>query len=195
MLQTSDLPVIELRNGVGTGCDFAELVREHQSMVFSVAWHFLRDRAVAEEVAQEVFLSLHRNLASIQSPAHAVSWLRKVAVQRSIDEGRRRNRRPQVALQDVAEPVAYGPGGGAMHDHPMRDPMLGETLRRLIATLPEAPRSVMILRYQEDLEPAEIAATLNMPVGTVKSHLQRSLAMLREKLERRGEGKRRMGEQ
>jgi RNA polymerase sigma-70 factor (ECF subfamily) len=147
--------------------------------VFSIALHFLRDRATAEEVAQEVFLSLHRNLDRIETPAHAAAWLRKVAVQRSIDEGRRRGRRPQVALEDVAEPAAAMKPG---------DPLLSEMLRKLIATLPEAPRMAMVLRYQEDLEPAEIAAALEMPVATVKSHLQRSLALLREKLARRGVG-------
>jgi RNA polymerase sigma-70 factor (ECF subfamily) len=147
--------------------------------VFSIALHFLRDRSTAEEVAQEVFLSLHRNLDRIETPAHAAAWLRKVAVQRSIDEGRRRSRRPQVALEDVAEPAAAMKPG---------DPLLSEMLRKLIATLPEAPRMAMVLRYQEDLEPAEIAAALEMPVATVKSHLQRSLALLREKLARRGVG-------
>jgi RNA polymerase sigma-70 factor, ECF subfamily len=159
------------------GLDFGELVRRHQSMVYSIAWRFLRDRGLAEEVAQEVFLSLHRNLRRIESPAHALSWLRKVAAQRAIDEGRKRLRRPGIALELVAEPVA---GGSA------RDVMLDETLRRLVATLPEAPRMVMVLRYQEDLDPSEIAETLSMPLSTVKSHLQRSLALLREKLERRG---------
>lgn len=146
-------------------------------MVFSVAYHFLHDRDTAEEIAQDVFLSLHRNLGAIQSAAHAGFWLRKVAVQRSIDASRKRMRRPQVALEDVAEPVARGAAG---------DPMLGETLRRLIATLPETPRMVMVLRYQEDLDPSEIANLMAIPVGTVKSHLQRSLALLREKLVRRG---------
>ena len=164
---------------VETGCDFRSLVLRHQATVFSIALHFLRDRATAEEVAQEVFFSLHRNLQQIETPAHAAAWLRKVAVQRSIDEGRRRSRRPQVALEDVAEPAAgIRPG----------DPLLSELLRKLVATLPEAPRMVMVLRYQEDLEPAEIAAALEMPVATVKSHLQRSLALLREKLARRGIG-------
>ncbi len=159
--------------------DFGALVRTHQSMVFSLAYHFLHDRELAEEVAQEVFLSLHRNLGRIQSPGHAGFWLRKVAVQRSIDEARRRKRRPQVALELVAEPsVNASPG----------DPLLSEVLRRLIATLAEGPRAVVILRYQEDLDPAEIADILDMPLGTVKSHLQRSLALLREKLERRGLG-------
>jgi RNA polymerase sigma-70 factor (ECF subfamily) len=161
------------------GLDFGELVRQHQAMVYSLAWRFLHDRGSAEEVAQEVFLSLHRNLRSISSPAHAVSWLRKVTAQRAIDEGRRRLRHPGIALELVAEPVA----GDAV-----RDPMLADTLRRLVASLPEAPRMVMVLRYQEDLDPSEIAETLSMPLGTVKSHLQRSLALLREKLERRGMG-------
>jgi RNA polymerase sigma-70 factor, ECF subfamily len=161
------------------GLDFEILVRRHQGMVFSLAVHFLRDRELAEEVSQEVFLSLHRNLGSIQSAEHAEYWLRKVAVQRSIDEGRKRRRRPQVALAAVAEPAA----AGAPHD-----PLLEELLRRLVATLPETPRAVMILRYQEDLDPAEISGVLEMPVATVKSHLQRSLALLREKLERRGLG-------
>lgn len=159
--------------------NFDGLVRAHQSMVFSLAYHFLHDRDSAEEIAQEVFLSLHRNLSRIQSAEHAACWLRKVAVQRAIDEGRRRKRRPVVPLDSVAEPsVAAAP----------RDPLLGEVLRRLLATLAEAPRAVMILRYQEDLDPAEIADILELPLGTVKSHLQRSLSLLREKLERRGLG-------
>ena len=172
-------PLIGLVGAPRTGLDFPALLRDNQAMVFSVCWHFLRDHALAEEAAQEVFLGLHRNLASIESPAHAAHWLRKVAVQRAIDEGRRRSRRPQVALADVAEPSspAYG-----------RDPMLGETLRRLVASLPETPRMAMILRFQEDLDPAEIAETMGLPVATVKSHLQRSLALLRAKLARRGVG-------
>src|SRR5215813_1917898 len=161
--------------------DFDETVREHRSMVFSVAYHFLHDRDLAEEIAQDVFLSLHKNMGGLQSPAHAGFWLRKVAVQRSIDAARRRTRRPQVALEDVAEP-AVRPSLG--------DPLLGELLRKLIATLPESPRMAMVLRYQEDLDPAEIAELMGIPVGTVKSHIQRSLGLLREKLARRGVGER-----
>jgi RNA polymerase sigma-70 factor (ECF subfamily) len=134
---------------------------------------------LADETAQDVFLSLHKNLGTLDSPAHAVYWLRKVAVQRSIDAARRRGRRPQVALDDIAEP-ATRPSPG--------DPLLADLLRRLIASLPETPRMAMVLRYQEDLNPAEIAELMGIPVGTVKSHIQRSVSMLREKLERRGVG-------
>ena len=68
----------------------------------------------------------------------------------------------------MAEPVAHAASS---------DPMLTRMLRRLVATLPEAPRMAMVLRYQEDLDPAEISEVMGIPVGTVKSHLQRSLAL------------------
>ena len=164
-----------------TAIDFNGLVREHQAMVYSVAWHFLRDRPLAEEVAQDVFFSLHRNLGNIESPRHAIAWLRKVAVQRAIDAGRRRKRLPRIGLEEVPEPASFDP---------RYDPWLGESLRRMVGSLPEAQRMVVILRYQEELEPAEIAGLLEMPLATVKSHLHRALALLREKLERRGMGER-----
>jgi RNA polymerase sigma-70 factor (ECF subfamily) len=173
--------VIEIQGELQQACDFGELMREHRSMVFSVAYHFLHERDLAEEIAQDVFLSLHRNFAEIESPTHAAHWLRRVAVQRSIDAGRKRQRRPVVALESVPEP-SFRPAPA--------DPLMGELLRKLIVSLPETQRMIVVLRYQEDLDPSEIASVMGIPVGTVKSHLQRSLALLREKLERRGVGER-----
>jgi len=154
---------------------FADIVRDHQAMVFSLAWHFLRDRALAEELAQEVFLELHRHLADIQSPEHLVFWLRKVASRRCIDQTRRRAFWPKFRLDEVPEPVAKTR---------QTDPMLSRALGKLVASLPEKARAVVILRYQEDLDPSDIAQVLDMPVATVKSQLQRSLDILRDKLAR-----------
>ncbi len=156
------------------GDAFSALVYAHQSMVFSIAYAFLRDRCVAEEVAQDVFLELHRSLGSLESSRHIVNWLRKVTAHRSID--RQRRMRPLWALEEVREPAAPATPG---------DPMLKEALRALVASLPDKPRLVMILKYQEDMEASEIAEVLEMPLGTVKSHLQRSLKLLRDKLERK----------
>jgi RNA polymerase sigma-70 factor, ECF subfamily len=153
---------------------FAELVREHQAMVFSIARHFFRDRALAEDLAQEVFLHLYQNLASIESEAHLKFWLRKVSGHRCIDHSRKR-RIKTVNVDEAPEPVS-------IFDWP--DAMMQTTLRRIVATLPERPRLVVTLRYQEDLDPAEIAEILEMPLNTVKSHLRRSLAILREKMSR-----------
>ncbi len=152
--------------------DFTELVRRHQSMVFSIAYHFLHDRGAAEEVAQDVFLQLHRDLPSLHSDAHATFWLRKTTTHRCIDYARRRQAHPEVELENVPEPVAFAPE---------RDPLLARRLQALVRSLPETPRIIVVLRYQEDLDPAEIARVLEMPVNTVKSHLQRALATLRDK--------------
>jgi RNA polymerase sigma-70 factor, ECF subfamily len=155
--------------------EFEAVVRTHQAMVFSIAYHMLHDRALAEEVAQDVFLQLYRCLAELKSDAHLVSWLRKVAVHRAIDRARSRGSRAEVALEDAPEPVSAPVPS---------DPLLNNKLRQLVASLPERSRSVVVLRYQEDMSPEEISRALGMPVTTVKSHLQRALAMLRQKLSR-----------
>ncbi len=165
---------IRPREAVSAEETFAGLVRKHQSMVFSIAYAFLRDRLAAEEVAQDVFLALHGSLGSLDSPAHVVNWLRRVTAHRSID--RQRRLRPLWSMDEVQEPVAPAAPG---------DPMLAEALRLLIASLPEKPRLVMILRYQEDMDAAEIGEVLDLPLGTVKSHIQRSPRCCGKKLSRR----------
>jgi RNA polymerase sigma-70 factor, ECF subfamily len=155
---------------------FAELVREYQGMVYGLAYHTTADPAAAEDVAQEVFLRLHQSLSAIESTAHLTSWLRRVTCQRCIDLGRRRSARPEVTIETVPEPATSGPA--------TRDSLLDHRLRQLVASLTPRARAIVTLRYQEDLLPAEIAELLGAPVNTVKSVLQRSLAILRTKLER-----------
>ncbi len=152
---------------------FESAVREHQAMVYSVAYHFLLDQPAAEELAQEVFLELYRHWSEIQSREHRIFWLRKVASRRCIDHVRRRKLRAHVSLDDAPEPFTFMPA---------TDPLLKRHIERLIGKLEKMPRLIVILRYQEGLEPAEISELLEMPVATVKSHLQRSLALLRRRL-------------
>ena len=80
-----------------------------------------------------------------------------------------------VSLENAPEPVAVTSTG---------DPLMGAALRKLVGALPEKARAIVVLRYQEDLDPAEIARVLGIPVGTVKSQLQRALVLLREKMSR-----------
>lgn len=144
-------------------------------MVFSIARNFLRDDGTAEELAQEVFLDLYEHLPELSSPVHIVNWLRTVTTRRCIDYGRSPANRPKLALEDVPEP-SVAPESS--------DPFLSRTVQALLASLPEKQRMVVVLRYGEDLDPAEISKLLEMPLNTVKSYLQRSLTMLREKMER-----------
>jgi RNA polymerase sigma-70 factor (ECF subfamily) len=157
--------------------DIGRIVEEHQSMVYSLALHFLRDPESAQELAQEVFLQLHQSMAAIDSPGHLKQWLRRVTANRCIDHARKMRIRPRVGLDDIGEPAA--PGGSG-------DLLLSDLLGRMVSGLPERSRMIVILRYQEDLDPADIARILDIPIGTVKSQLHRSLALLREKLDRAG---------
>lgn len=153
--------------------DFEQLVDQHQSMVFSLAWRMTGDRGLAEEVAQDVFLELDRHLSRMESPAHACNWLRRVAMSRSADALRRRKVRGVDLWVEMDEDYGAPPEG--------KTSPLGSRLEGLLATLPEAQRAALVLRYQEDLTPEEIAATLDAPLATVKSHLQRGLKLLRAK--------------
>lgn len=158
--------------------DFRTLVERNQSMVFSIALRALNQREMAEDLTQEVFLSLHENLASIESEDHARNWLRRTAANRSIDEIRRLKYRRGPALDQVAEPAV---------DAEESDPMLMAQLRESVASLPPLSRMLTIMRFQQELEPREIAAQLDMPVATVKSRLHRTMKLLRGKLEKRAE--------
>lgn len=157
----------------GESAAFTVLVRNHQRSVYSLALRMLADRHKAQDLAQDVFLQLHRSLAAIESDAHLSFWLRKVTINRAIDRIRREPKYEAVPLEENLNLVSEARD---------RDPLLQRRLRELVGRLPPAPRGVMLLRYQEDLDPLEIARILDMSPNTVKSHLKRSLAALREQV-------------
>ncbi len=169
-----ELPVALARAGTGDQAAFAELVREHESMVFGIALHSLGDRAQAEDLAQEVFLQLYRKMGEIESPAHLVHWLRKVTTNRCIDAARRRRFRlvPLSAAEERGAPAAEP------------DLLAAARIRAFLAELPPKQAAVITLRYQEEMELSEIARALEMPLNTVKSHLRRGVETLRRRLER-----------
>jgi RNA polymerase sigma-70 factor (ECF subfamily) len=157
--------------------DFEQLVDEHQAMVYSLALRMTGDHGLAEEIAQDVFLELDRNLSKIESADHACFWLRRVAMSRSTDALRRRQARRMEQWVEIEE----GHGAKAESSSSPLASGLSSRLEQLLATLPEAQRAALLLRYQEDLTPEEIAAALGAPLATVKSHLQRGLKLLRAK--------------
>jgi RNA polymerase sigma-70 factor (ECF subfamily) len=152
--------------------DLESIIRKHQAMVFSIALHFFNNAQSAEEVAQDVFLQLFEKLETIQSADHLAAWLRRTTSHRCIDTLRRKHTHQEIAMQHLPEVPEE-----AKESDPMRD----ERLRALVASLPETPRMIVVLRYGQDMEATEIAAALNMPVATVRSHLQRAIGLLREK--------------
>lgn len=152
---------------------FGGLVRVHQSMVFSAALHFFRNAAWAEEIAQEVFLDLYRSIGAIASAEHLKAWLLRTTVCRCIDLSRKRSYAAEVPLE------ASLAGATTLT---VRDVFVADWLRTEVAALPEGQRAVLILRYQEELDPTDIADLLKLPLNTVKSRLHRALETLRDRL-------------
>jgi len=162
---------------------FRDILERHQSRVYSIAYRILGDCGTAEEVAQDVFLSLYRNLDRMQSQEHLLAWLRRVTVHRATDAYRRRARRAEFAADDFCEEHMYLDGTGSAGSQIGLEPSgVGTSIEQMVAFLPPAQRAVLLLRYQEDMMPTEISELLSMPLGTVKSHLQRALKLLRTKV-------------
>ena len=157
---------------------FAEILDRHQARVYSLAFRILGDSGAAEEVAQDVFLDLHRNLARLAGEQHLVAWLRRVTCHRATDALRRRAVRGGSAI------VEEWHDGHTPSLAPHAPTQLMNNVERLLLTLPPAQRTVIVLRYQEDMEPEDIAIELSMPLATVRSHLHRALKLLRAKAER-----------
>ncbi len=143
-------------------------------MVFSIALAILGDRSLAEETAQDVFLELYAGLDHLPSGEALLRWLRQVTVHRAIGLARRREQRPDTSMDQDALPELGVEAAPA-------DPLLSPRLRLLVGSLPVIPRTVMVLHYQEDMSAEEIAEALSMPVATVRSHLHRTLRLLRER--------------
>jgi len=141
--------------------------------VFSIGYRMLGRRDAAEDLAQDVFLQLYRKLDSIESLEHLGFWLRRVAANLAIDWLRR-------ASYGSSQPLEAAPELAAPDND--EDPLMTRALGGLLGELAPAARAVMVLRYQEDRDVAEIATALEMPVNTVKSHIKRSLTALRGKL-------------
>lgn len=163
--------------------DFRSLVEEHQSMVFSIALRIVGERGAAEEVAQDAFLELHAALERMESDDHVRFWLRRVTVNRATDCLRRRAVRPEFKAEEWQDEwqTELQDRFGAQAGAERRAARVEVRLEEMVASLPDALRGAVVLRYQEDLDPAEIAHVLGQPVATVKSNLQRGLGLLRRK--------------
>jgi len=161
------------RARAGEAAALASLIRAHQRSVYSLALRMLGARDLAEDLTQDVIMQLNGNLISIASNTHLVFWLRRVTTHRAIDQLRRRARVETTPLDDEASHSSTVDSG---------DPLLQRHLQRLLWDLSPPARAVLLLRYQEDLDPIDIAKTLDMPINTVKSHLKRSLETLRQRM-------------
>src|SRR4051812_4862443 len=125
MSRVGPVPAVEVNRALaeaqaGDAAAFETLVREHQSLVFSLAYHFTGNRATAEDLAQDVFLELFRAVARIESPAHLTYWLRRVTTNRCIDRSRR-GARSEITVDALPERAAPQHASDVLLDEKIRE--------------------------------------------------------------------------
>lgn len=135
---------------------------------------FCGDRWVAEELAQEALARLCRDWRKVRSMDNPEAWLRRVAINQAKSRYRRR-----VAEHRAAERIR----ASRLVPNQEHDPAESIAMREEISALPHRQKTVLVLRYYGGLSFPEIASTLDLPEGTVKSHARRALQRLRRELD------------
>jgi RNA polymerase sigma-70 factor, ECF subfamily len=149
----------------------AALFERHWGAAYRAALLVTGDRAAAEDIAQEAFLSALRALPSFDLRRPLRPWLHRIVVNRAIDWSRARALRNEVGADLAGEPVAPTAGEAAP---------VGEDVACALMTLGPEQRAVVVMRYVLELTPGEIGAALGLPRGTVNSRLRRGLDALGE---------------
>jgi RNA polymerase sigma-70 factor, ECF subfamily len=165
---------------------FERLVRAHQDRVFEFCVRMLGDRLEAEDVAQEVFVSVHEHLLRFRFEARVSTWLFRIAKNHCLNRLkylRRRGHGRSEPLTEVGEGrLAAALGGPVKPDEALAAARERAWVHQAIAQLDEEPRLMVVLRDIEGLSYEEIVEITELPLGTVKSRLHRARERLGELL-------------
>jgi RNA polymerase sigma-70 factor (ECF subfamily) len=179
-------PIANADTGAAVSDDFDSVVRHYRPKVFRFALASLRDRDAAGDVTQDCFLKAHRAWDSFRHDCSMETWLMQIAV--NLVRDRARNRRLQFwkRTQMFAKPVETISRWFAGSERtPEARALLKEQVEAVwdaAAELPERQRTVFLLRFVEDMDILDIAATTGLKEGTVKAHLFRALQSVRERM-------------
>jgi RNA polymerase sigma-70 factor (ECF subfamily) len=154
---------------------FAGIVRRWQSRLLNLAWRFCRDRAMAEDMAQEAFLKAYRSLSSFRGEAAFSSWLTSVAL--NSYRSRLRAEGPPLLGIDLVQALAVAPAAlEGLHDTERT-----EAVRRAVLLLPPRYRDAIVVFYFQERDLAESARILGIAEGTLKARLHRARELLRRR--------------
>jgi RNA polymerase sigma-70 factor (ECF subfamily) len=173
---------------------FRELVEAHRDRVFNITYRMLGNRAEAEDVAQEVFISVFKTIETFREESKFSTWLYRVTVnhcKNRIKYLARRHDRDRDELDETSHgvngtggaPLGHVPLGHAPPDRALEGAQLEALLQDAIAKLDDDQRVVVVLRDIEDLSIEEICEITGLPDGTVKSRLHRARLVLRKRLQ------------
>ena len=186
VLRCSDEVLVQrFKNGDRSA--FSELVDRHQNRVYSLCFRWMGNRQAAEEVAQDVFVSLFRALGRFRGEAKFSTWLYRITVnhcknQRLYQDRRAHSKHDSMDAQHDDAPVRQlvSPDRGA--DRTALQSDAERMLQSGLSALDEEHRQIILMRDLEDMSYEEIASILELPKGTVKSRLHRARAELARQL-------------
>jgi RNA polymerase sigma factor (sigma-70 family) len=169
---------------------FEQIVRDHQTMVFSTLIRLTGSREQVDDLAQEVFLRLYRALPSFRGEALLSTYLYRIIANVAQDEWKRRRRddRPLLSFSDRAddwEDRLQHPGPDAEQQFAERQ--FQYSVERQLQQLSPIERTILVLYHQEERSYEQIAQSLKLPIGTVRTHLHRGRKKLREGIQRQQE--------
>lgn len=155
---------------------FAALVRRHQDRVFRFILRLVDVRDEAMDLTQETFMKAHQALPGWRPEAQFRTWLFRIAHNSALDVLRRRKHVEFVSIDDLpaGEQDHAVPDPARRPDERLADRQSIELLERTLRELPAEHREILLLREVEDMSYTEIAATLGIPEGTVKSRIARA---------------------
>jgi RNA polymerase sigma-70 factor (ECF subfamily) len=159
---------------------FAALVGAASSRLYALASLILRDPGRAEDATQEAFVKAWRELPRLRDVDHFDAWLRRLVVNACYDEGRRIHRRAEVTLLSIGDRSRSDSSPGGDMSTTLAD---SDRIERAFRTLPLDQRTVLVLQHYFDLSHAEIAETVGIPLGTVKSRVRYGIAAMRAALD------------
>jgi len=158
---------------------FDRLVEMHTPQVWATVWRLLRHREDAEDVVQEVFVTAHRALSGFRGDAKLSTWLHRIAVTRALNHLERAEEKLRRASDPIDTPLFDGPVAMGTPLSALEGKELMRRLADCLAKLPAAWRAVIALRDAEDNSYEQIAETLHVELGTVRSRLARARASLK----------------
>lgn len=163
---------------------YGEIVRRFERPVFSLVVRMVKDRSVAEELAQDVFLKAFRSLGTYDPSRKFSSWLFKIAHNATIDHLRRKRLRTvplEVPDDDQPGPGALLPDEATPNPHARAEGThLGAALEEAVGRLRPEYREVVLMRFQEGMAYQEISEAAELPLGTVKTYIFRARKELAE---------------
>ena len=178
------------RSCTGDHAAFHELVGRYKKKIYYLAYDITGNHHEAEDISQEVFMKMHRSLKTFRREAKMSSWLYQITVNASIDSLRKKSSRPARAIGEIDQVSVQESllASGSHESDPLRSvesTQIQDHISQALKKISPKERTVFVMRHYNEFKLNEIAESLDVSVGTVKSLLFKAVRKLRKELSTR----------